>query len=75
MPAAALLLGDDLPVGLAKPPGMPRLEVLANILTEVRMVVFDRQNVITAAGDDLGGDLFLAACGVDGEDGVLQVAF
>ena len=43
------------------------------VLAEMRMIVLERQDVVAAAGDDLGGDLLLAARGVDGEDGVIQV--
>ena len=73
LPATALLVGDDLSVGSAEPPGVPRFEVPADIFPKMRMIIFEGQDVVTAARDNLGGDFFLAAGGVDGQHGVLQV--
>jgi hypothetical protein len=46
--APALLVGDDLAVGLAEAPGVPRFEVPADIFAEVRMIVVEGQYVAAA---------------------------
>src|SRR3954447_23850056 len=50
-----------------------RHEAIVNVLAQVRLVVLDRQDVVAAAGDDLGGDLLLAAHRVDRYQGPLEV--
>ena len=73
-PAVALLLLRE----LAYPSGR-QLPVQGlgdhgpDVLQQLRLVLLHRQHVVAAAGHDLGGDLLLAAHGVDGHQGPLQV--
>src|SRR3954447_3964672 len=50
-----------------------RHEAVVDVLMQVGVVVLDRQDVVAATGDNLGGDLLLAAHRVDGHQGTGEV--
>jgi hypothetical protein len=54
--------------------GIKRLaEAVLNVLQQMRLVVFDRQHVVTPVGVDLLGKLLLAADGIDAHQRPVQV--
>ena len=49
------------------------VERLADVLGEMRLVLLDRQHVLAPLANDPGGDLLLAAHGVEGHHGSIEI--
>ena len=68
------------PFGLALGEVDPRLTLIQSlverpldVLVEMRLVLLDGQCVLATTADDLGGDVFLTAHGIDGHHGPFEV--